>query len=398
MNPIREIPIWLVIIGFILATSGCNYPETPAFSTSVPPSPTAPPPLPTAREVSQTSPTPTPELTPLQTSVPPERPHYSLEAVFDYQNQHLSVNESILIPHPAISELNDIDLVVMPNKWPDVFSIQDISAGKLPVDGYEISGMTLNIKFGSPGWLPGENLELSIQYSLDLPKLSDRNEFAPSPFGYTTLQTNLVDWYPAVPPYQEEQGWIIHEPWGFGEYLVYPAADFEVSLMLGTPGLIAAASSVPLKEGDPLIYSLEGARNFVFSISPAYTVLEEEVNGTTVYGYIFPDYQVSGQAVFDATLEALVLYSELYGSYGQASLTVVQADFNYGMEYEGLYYQGRGYFDTYDGSEKSYLVTIAVHETAHQWWYGKVANDQALEPWLDEALCTFSELAFYEQL
>jgi aminopeptidase N len=43
-------------------------------------------------------------------------------------------------------------------------------------------------------------------------------------------------------------------------------------------------------------------------------------------------------------------------------------------------------------------VAISVHETAHQWWYGEVANDQALEPWLDEALCTFSELAYYENL
>ena len=68
------------------------------------------------------------------------------------------------------------------------------------------------------------------------------------------------------------------------------------------------------------------------------------------------------------------------------------------MEYEGLYFQSRGFFDTYGGSEQSYLVTIAAHETAHQWWYGQVANDQALEPWLDEAFCTFSELIYYEKL
>ena len=75
---------------------------------------------------------------------------------------------------------------------------------------------------------------------------------------------------------------------------------------------------------------------------------------------------------------------------------MVQADFNHGMEYEGLYFQSRGFFDTYNGSEKNFLTTIAAHETAHQWWYGQVANDQALEPWLDEALCTFSELVYYE--
>ncbi len=44
------------------------------------------------------------------------------------------------------------------------------------------------------------------------------------------------------------------------------------------------------------------------------------------------------------------------------------------------------------------LVAIAVHETAHQWWFGLVANDQALEPWLDEALCTFTERLYYENL
>jgi aminopeptidase N len=77
---------------------------------------------------------------------------------------------------------------------------------------------------------------------------------------------------------------------------------------------------------------------------------------------------------------------------------MVQADFNHGVEYEGMYFLSRGFFDSYSGSEQSYLVSIAVHETAHQWWYGQVANDQALEPWLDEALCTFSELAYYEQL
>ena len=77
---------------------------------------------------------------------------------------------------------------------------------------------------------------------------------------------------------------------------------------------------------------------------------------------------------------------------------MVQADFNHGMEYEGMYFQSRGFFDTYGGSEQSYLIAIAAHETAHQWWYGKISNDQAFEPWLDEALCTFSELAYYEHL
>ena len=37
-----------------------------------------------------------------------------------------------------------------------------------------------------------------------------------------------------------------------------------------------------------------------------------------------------------------------------------------------------------------------MHEIAHQWFYAQVGNDQAREPYLDEALCTYSELIFYE--
>jgi aminopeptidase N len=33
---------------------------------------------------------------------------------------------------------------------------------------------------------------------------------------------------------------------------------------------------------------------------------------------------------------------------------------------------------------------------SHQWWYGLVGSDQVREPWLDEALATFSESIFYE--
>jgi aminopeptidase N len=39
---------------------------------------------------------------------------------------------------------------------------------------------------------------------------------------------------------------------------------------------------------------------------------------------------------------------------------------------------------------------VAAHETCHQWWFGKVANDQALHPWMDESLATYCEILFYE--
>jgi aminopeptidase N len=77
-------------------------------------------------------------------------------------------------------------------------------------------------------------------------------------------------------------------------------------------------------------------------------------------------------------------------------LVVVEAAFSDGMEYDVLYYLGSEYFASYAGHPQGYLTAIAAHETAHQWWYGLVGNDQAVEPWLDEALAIYSALLFCE--
>lgn len=49
-----------------------------------------------------------------------------------------------------------------------------------------------------------------------------------------------------------------------------------------------------------------------------------------------------------------------------------------GVEYPGLVFVG-------DDEDGGFTVT---HETAHQWFYGLVGDDQARDPWLDEALAT----------
>lgn len=393
---LTPLQILSLALAALLFAPGCSPQTTPPPTESPVPS-SSPTVLPSPNPI-QTQVTPTPEIEPTSSPVPLLRPQYTIKADLNYPDQRLAVEEFLTLPNPAGTPLQEVSLVIPANNWPGVVNLQNVESGNIPVESYQLSGVVLEIVLGDPYWQVGESLNLKIDFTLDIPQVNTQVGYGPSAFGYSVLQTNLIDWYAMVVPYQADVGWVIHDPWIFGEYLVYPAADFQVSLTLDTPGLIVAASSAPLPGEGPLQYVLENARNFGFSISPSYLVLEDDLNGIQVLGYIFPGYQVPGQAAFNATLEALDLYQRLYGPYQQSSLTMIQADFNHGVEYEGLYFLSRGFFDSYAGSDQSYLVAIAVHETAHQWWYGQVANDQALEPWLDEALCTFSELAYYEQL
>ena len=392
-KPDRFLRTILILMGLLIA-SGCDQAEepTPTVSPTTQPAPTE-----TAAASFTPTLTPTAEFTPTPTPVPLERPLYQISADLDYPNHRVSVDQIIYIPHPSSATLQEIDLVVPSNNWSGVFSIQDINTGEIPLESYLLEDVKLTLVFGDSGWQPGDVLEVLIRFTLDLPLQNNRPGYGPSPFGYTQKQTNLVDWYVMVPPYMEAaKEWLIHDPYFFGEYLVYPAADFEVDLTTNSPDLIVAASALPMTTGDPLQYSFTAGRNFVFSISPDYKFSETDIGDVKVYGYHFTGYQVQSQAAFEAMVQAVGIYQDLYGPYQQSSLTMVQADFDHGMEYEGLFFLSNAFYNIYNGTEKSYLVSIAVHETAHQWWYGQVANDQALEPWLDEALCTFSELAFYE--
>jgi aminopeptidase N len=52
-----------------------------------------------------------------------------------------------------------------------------------------------------------------------------------------------------------------------------------------------------------------------------------------------------------------------------------------GIEYPMLSFVGISGYDR----------LIVSHETAHQWFYSLVGNDQARDPWLDETLATWSQ-------
>jgi hypothetical protein len=291
--------------------------------------------------------------------------------------------------------LYELTLVVEPNRVPGVFHLHSLARGDgTTIEEFDLEEVKLRIPL--PGaFLPRESLELELIYDLNLPDRSGA-------FGHTPLQVNLGDWYPYIPPYRDEAGWQIHRPWAYGEHLVYGLADYQVTLDLvghaaesGT--LTVAASAPPARGGPPYRYHLDQARSFAFSVSPSFVVQEVDTPAGKVIGYTFAEHESAGEAAVEAASEALNLYSELFGPYPHGSLSVVEASFGDGMEYDGLIFVSQGYYHSYDGSARNYLTLLSAHETAHQWWYGLVGNDQAMEPWLDEALSTYGELLYYER-
>ncbi len=317
-----------------------------------------------------------------------ERTKYSFEIILDAEKGQADVTQRIQFSPPAAG----ITLVVPPNRNPGVFTLEELRWGDgSEVQGAVLQGESLTFPLREDARL-GERQVLNLHYRLDLPA-------GKGPLNNTGRQLNFGDWYPFLPVYAADAGWLIHPPAAVGEHLVYDLADYDAALRIVNPDLkwVVAASAPGNSQGDGWNYSLPSARNFGFSVSDEYEVSETFVNGTRILSYAFEEHRAQGVVARDASADALALFSELYGEYPHATLSVVEADFPDGMEYDGLYFLGESFYRQFKGKPLSYLVALAAHETAHQWFFGVVGNDPALEPWLDEALATYNELLYYQR-
>lgn len=339
------------------------------------------------------SPTPSPEPS-------AALPHYRLEVRLDYDAKRLAVEQEIRYTNTSGAALNDLVLAVVPNLWPGAFSLQKLSLYNLLEPEYRLNGQRLTVQLPDP--LPtGAEISLQIGYTLNLPAHApnpDPNLVRPEIFGYTANQINLVDWYPFIVPY--ENGWVLSDPWFYGEHLAYDLADYEVRLAFSDPSrapVVAASGAVSASDETSTTYSLNAGRTFALSMGREYRVVSASLNGVLVSSYYFPVFEAGGKAALDATLKAVETYTRLFGPYRHPSLTVVQGDFNDGMEYDGLFFLSKAFYNLYDGTERNFLVMVAAHEACHMWWFGAVGNDQANEPWLDESLSTYCERLFYEE-
>jgi hypothetical protein len=275
---------------------------------------------------------------------------YTLSAVLDYDEHRLSVDEQVDYFNSTGQPLTELLLVVEPNRYAGGFQLKTLTwADAQPVTGYD-RWTEIDPALSLP--YPESRLELSISYDLNLPQQN-------APYGYTERQTNLGDWYPYIPPYTSDQGWLVREDAPFGEHLAYDIADFEVTIQLARPAaasgepLVMAASALPQSQGAPFNYRLEAARNFAWTVSHLYQVQQTTLGEVTVTGYSFPYHPLADGQALQETVKALGVFSELFGPYPHDSLSVVEADFLDGMEYDGLIFLSHAFYDFYTGDPKA---------------------------------------------
>lgn len=248
----------------------------------------------------------------------------------------------------------------------------------------------LNVKLDKP-LEKGKNIKLYLEYTVKLPTTEDR-------FGYHDKGINCGNWYPIVCVY-DKKGWNLDPYYKVGDPFYSDVSNYKVSIT--TPKEIIVATSGKIisetEKGDKKTYKIEGQliRDFAWAASKDFVVKEKKVEDTIIKVYSIKD----DSKLIDETLKAgensIKIFNKIFGKYPYGWYSIVNTEFPSGMEYPGMVLISNDYFHKHliDILEK-----VIVHETAHQWWYGLVGNNQVDEAWLDEGLATYSEVIYMNEV
>ena len=148
-------------------------------------------------------------------------------------------------------------------------------------------------------------------------------------------------------------------------------------LVLATTGDRVAVSSNGLSQ----TFVARNVRDFTVSAAADYRTTSRMVAGTRVRVYYRPG--SPGAAMLDAAASGFAKLRSRLGPYPYPVFKVVESAGGYGMESPALIWIPHSV-------ARSSLRYLTAHETAHQWFYGLVGNDQAAQPFADEAAADFA--------
>lgn len=337
---------------------------------------------------------------------------YEIEVELNTERKTYSANQKVTYVNNTGIELDEIYFHLYPNAYkeletaPILFHEDIMSRGYVPgyieIEEIKVNGVDaeyavqgkgdtiLRISFNEP---LGENRKVIIElkYEGKLPLNIDR-------FGYGENVYNFGNWYPVACVF-DDTGWNLDPYYSLGDPFYSDIANYDVKIIVPEEIIVASSGNIikEKKYNGWKIYEIEGKliRDFAWVASPDFLVAESYAGDTLVRLYALEEDESSAKIAIGAGVKSIELFNSLFGKYPYGVYSIVMTEFPTGMEYPGIVFINKEY---YDDAYEGHLEQVIVHETAHQWWYGVVGNDQIDEAWIDEALATYSEVIYIHNI
>ncbi|GLB57947.1 ABC transporter permease subunit [Cytobacillus sp. NCCP-133] len=297
----------------------------------------------------------------------------------------------IQIKNKTDDEWDELVLYFIPNvfkkgnPFESVEGSSDAEIKKVTLNGkdaeYQLKGDTLKIPV-SAGMADKAKHRVTINFDFTVPENGSR-------FSRVGSNYYLAQWYPMAALYQN--GKWNKEPYSEGLETFHTGfSDFKVSYSLPK-----GYSFVSTAEKDPPAGNTEGTvkakkvRDFFIAMMKDMEVYETEAeDGVKIRLYTRSNHDKDPAASLELARKALSFYQEEMGEYPLDQLDIV-LDKGQFMEYPGIIT-----INPYIGDKRFYDISI-VHEIAHQYFYGIVANDPYHHAWLDEGMTEYATSMYF---
>jgi len=231
---------------------------------------------------------------------------------------------------------------------------------------------------------PNDRLSIDIEYSVIIPNCLHR-------FGYGDNTINVANFYPIMAVYDGE--WNLDPYDSNGDPFYSDIANYDVSITAPSNLVIASTGEVKNTQvvDDVKTYdiSAKAVRDFAFVMSDKFNVVSEKYENVNISYYYYNDENFEQN--LKAGVDSIKTFNKLFGEYPYSTYSIVKANFIHGgMEYPNMVIISDDVTDIND------YINVIVHETAHQWWYGLVGNNEYDYGWLDEGLTDYSTALFYK--
>jgi aminopeptidase N len=334
----------------------------------------------------------------------PDAPRYTIDMTLRMTGEeaHITGHQTVQYTNRNNLPLDRIVFRLYPNlrSFGGDMQVSGVTVGGVPVEtDLDETRSILGVALPQP-LVSGARAEVRLDYTITVVK-----DHAPlyGQFSYVNGVLALPEAYPVLSVYEAGQGWWQVTAHPQGDIVFSETAFYSVSVT-APPALILAASG---SEVD-LVANPDGTlthrfvaplmRDFALVASESYVTLTGEQDGvqiTLYYDPNLPDAAASTRVGLAMAQNAVRIFNAAYGPYPFAELDVAQTPNSAGgLEYPGLFVVGS---DVWDRNNDFFEFLIA-HEAAHQWWYSLVGNDQALNPWMDEALAQYSVALYIRDL
>lgn len=261
---------------------------------------------------------------------------------------------------------------------------------------------------------PGEKLTLHLTFTAQLPKVFARS-------GFSGTFTLAGQWFPKL-GVLTEAGWNCHQYHALSEFFADYGA-YRVAITVPPGHRVGATGSLLEQQTEAdgwetTVWAEGQVHDFAFAVDPRFKearrtfsaaeaaadpdTLEvaralglepaalalKDVEIRLLYA---PEHEAYAERYLEAMVRGLGWFGRRYGAYPYPTLTVIDgprgAGGAMGMEYPTLITGGVRWPGPISGPEPE---QVALHELAHQWWYGLVGSNEFEEAWLDEGFTTYS--------